>query len=245
MERKKYYELTVMTYIRKNIEYNKHFEIVGNMNNHAMIKDNMLNDRHGKDGYKGYSITGIYPINKDGIYKKGDIGSYKIITYDKDIKDAFERVLMSEQNEYLVVTDTFVKERLEGNIDEIHTYTPCVVTLNESERIASNKKNWIANDYSEDSLIQKIENNLIKKYKQFFNEDLQQGMIQEITIRNKLPKIINYKNTKLLGNQINIKVNKDENSQKLANLAVVLGLGEKTSCLGMGNCRGIYSKVVR
>jgi CRISPR-associated endoribonuclease Cas6 len=86
-----------------------------------------------------------------------------------------------------------------------------------------------------------LHSNLCKKYKSFFNEEIddKQNFIQLIEIKNALPQNItiskNGKKIRFFGNKLKIIPNEDEASQKLAFTAFGCGLGEKNS-YGGGFC---------
>jgi CRISPR-associated endoribonuclease Cas6 len=84
-----------------------------------------------------------------------------------------------------------------------------------------------------------LQENLLKKYEEFFGEKLEanQNFIQLLEVKNHKPQSIYFTTTKnelqkkvrLIGNKFRIVPNEDEISQKLAFLSLGVGLGEKSS----------------
>ncbi len=87
---------------------------------------------------------------------------------------------------------------------------------------------------------QRLEDNLEKKYKSFFNEDIdvKDKFINSIEFKNRKPMHYNYKNgIKLLANKVSVQIEDNEEAQKVAFLAKATGLGEKNSSIGAGFCK--------
>ena len=84
-----------------------------------------------------------------------------------------------------------------------------------------------------------LQDNLLKKYEEFFGGKLNptQNFIQLLEVKNQKPQSIYFTTTKndmqkkvrLMGNKFRIIPNEDEISQKLAFLSLGVGLGEKIS----------------
>jgi len=107
----------------------------------------------------------------------------------------------------------------------------------------ANGRFWMKED--EIMLLQnQLQQNLLNKYKSFYGEELQpqQNFIQLLELKNNRAQTIkltnkNGKSYRLFGNKFRIIPNEDEVSQKLAFLALAVGLGEKSS-YGGGFCVG-------
>ena len=89
-------------------------------------------------------------------------------------------------------------------------------------------------------LQKQLQDNLLKKYENFYNEKLKptQNFIQLLEIKNQKPQSIYFMKkindgksirVRLFGNKFKIVPNEDETSQKLAFVALSCGLGEKQS----------------
>ena len=95
-------------------------------------------------------------------------------------------------------------------------------------------------------LQEQLQDNLEKKYQDFYGEEIKssQNFVQLLELKNTKPQSIFFiKNSKdikmqkvrLFGNKFRIILNEDEVSQKLAFIALACGLGEKQS-YGAGLC---------
>ncbi len=74
----------------------------------------------------------------------------------------------------------FLKRYKANYIRELYTQTPLIITVDD--------KPWLQNDGDLDLFKQRLEDNLEKKYKSFFNED--------IDVKDKFIKSIEFKNRK-------------------------------------------------
>src|SRR5699024_10866083 len=81
-------------------------------------------------------------------------------------------------------------------INELYTVTPAVLTIN--------NRFWVKGD-SIKLLERRIQENLIKKYKDYYGRSLNvnDSFIQGIEIKNRKPIGYKYKNIRLMGNKFN------------------------------------------
>ena len=124
-------------------------------------------------------------------------------------------------------------------ISELYSATPVIMSL-KKEDISSHQLFWTLDKSGDINELQnQLQDNLLKKYEEFFGEKLEvnQNFIQLLEVKNHKPQSIYFTTTKneiqkkvrLLGNKFKIVPNEDENSQKLAFLTLGVGLGEKSS----------------
>ena len=233
----KYFELRCTAYIKKDISYEKSFNILSKYISFSMAQDDKLKELHiNKKGYKYYNFDNFYPIEKDKIYKKGN--NYQISLRSPNIYfiDTISQLLRENiNNEYFQIIITNKRTVSQFFISELYTLTPTIVTV-------GNNLFWTIDRDGDIAKLQKqLHDNLEKKYYDFYNEklDSDQNFIQLIEIKNRVPfsikSIKNQVSFRLFGNKFKIIPNEDEVSQKLAFMALSCGLGEKNS-FGGGFC---------
>lgn len=232
-----YGQLTINLYLLKNIKINDCNEELSKLINLSMEKDEYLGYIHKKKkGFKNYSWCTLYPIEKDYIYKSNDVYRFTIRSYDMKLIDAFEKSLLNTRNDKFVVLQIDKSIRGYKKVDELITITPSIITIrDENNKLTSWNKDNSENVLQELSI--NVFNNLCKKYKENFKEDIilkKEDVIEDINILSNHGLVINYKNIKMLGYKIKVKFKENEIAQKLANAAIVLGLLEKNSTLGCG-----------
>jgi CRISPR-associated endoribonuclease Cas6 len=194
-----------------------------------MHLDAELAEKHNQKGYKFYTFNNLYPTEEDKLYKAGRIYVFRIRSLERDFIVKMKQLLPEVKNSSFRVLASEVKIFNQRHISELYTITPAVATIN--------NRNWVAGD---DFLLlqERIQMNLEKKYKAFFQEKLQptQSLIQHIEMVNQKPMKIKYKNTSLIGNKFKIHINEDQVSQSLAFVALATGILEKNSSCGCGFC---------
>ena len=225
-----YFELTITSYLLKNAAFNDVNEKIAQLINSAMLADRELTIKHEENKYKNYVFDSLYPREKDKIYKAGKIYVFRIRSLEEyfitNIKEAFSKTT----TDYFKVISGEIKRYEQRPIKELYTVTPALATIGKNIY-------WVPGDDIK-LLVERMNVNLFKKYKNFFAESLseEQLFFEKIKILNKKPLVYKYKNTHLFGNKFKIAINDDEISQKLAFLTLGVGLLEKNSTVGMGFC---------
>jgi len=236
-----YYELECKVYLKRDIEINKSFNIINKFISFSLARGG-YEEFHNKNIYKMYVFNSLYPFTINEPYKKGKIYSFKLRTIDFELAKAFQKNLpQNTNNPDFMFLESPVIEFKQKFITELKTITPTIITT-------QNREFWsLFRDGDILTLQKQLHNNLEKKYKQYFNEEIKpiQNFIQHIEVLNKKQQSIeitkNQKPFKLWGNKFKIIPNDDEISQKLATLAMAVGLGEKNA-YGAGFC---MAKIVK
>lgn len=224
-----YYEIICTIYLLKNIYFDEANEKIGRFINSSMLLDDELAKTHGKKGYKYYVYDSPYPREKDKTYKKGRVYVFKVRSIDKELLSKIRRTLTKTRCEDFQVISIELKSYKQFFVNELYTVTPAVLTVD--------NRFWIKGD-SIKLLERRIQDNLIKKYQDYYGKTIEteESFIQGIKLRNHKPIGLKYKNIRLMGNKMSILVKEDELSQKLAFMALGTGLLEKNSSNGMGFC---------
>ncbi|WP_027400511.1 CRISPR-associated endoribonuclease Cas6 [Anaerovorax odorimutans] len=225
----KFIELVVTVILKKDIYFADSGYVIGKNINKLMLLDKDLRELHVKKQYKNYVFNSFYPLEKDKLYKKGKAYVFKIRGLDDEfMKKVHKYLKVLDSDDFDVISAAF-EEIEQGNIRELYTLTPVIITIDD--------RPWLQNNDLH-LFIDRLESNLEKKYKSFFNEsiDIKGKLIENIRFKNKVPMSFNYKNVKLLGNKISIDVKENIEAQKTAFLALAVGIGEKNSAVGAGFC---------
>ncbi len=236
----KYFELKCVAYIKKDIDFKYCFDILSKFINFSMLSDEELKKHHEKKGFKNYTFGGFFPIEKDKIYKKGKTYSFTIRSLNEEFINKIDTLLRQNINSFnLQIVETSRKTIKQFFINELYSVTPVIVSIPKEND--EKQRFWSIND--DIFLLQKqLQDNLLKKYKSFYAEELEttQNFIQLFEIKNRVPQSIYFTKSfngkdqtiRLFGNKFRFIVNEDEVSQKLAFVALACGLGEKQSYSG-------------
>lgn len=227
----KYFELTLTVLLKRNIYFTDSSYIISNNINRIMLLDKDLKELHPKKQYKNYVFNNFYPLEKDKIYKKDSLYIFKIRSLDSEFCEKMYELSSSLDSDDFKVISADIKDINKKRIKEIYTLTPLIITVD--------SKPWLQND-DLNLFKERLEANLEKKYKDFYNEDISSKgkFINNLTFKNRLPMYYNYKNIRLLANKVSISIHDNEEAQKLAFLALAVGIGEKNSSVGAGFCEG-------
>lgn len=234
----KYFELICTVFIKVDIEFINSFDVISKFINFSMLKNDKLKDLHQQKGYKYYSFGGFYPLEKDKLYKKGRVYKFTLRSLDERFIDSLSTLLKENiNNHFLQIVETNKKIVKQFFITELYSVTPVIVSLPRQK--GEKQMFWSIKD--DIFILQKqLQNNLLKKYKSFYEKDLEptQNFIQLFEIKNQKPQSIYFtkkindkkeQKVRLFGNKFKIIVNEDEISQKLAFTALACGLGERQS----------------
>ncbi|MEA3314409.1 MAG: CRISPR-associated endoribonuclease Cas6 [Campylobacterota bacterium] len=241
-----YFELRISFYLKKDIDFIDNFEILSKYISFTICDISNNKDFHTSNKFKHYSFGGFYPVEKDKVYKKGKIYTVSVRGLDEKFITTLSNDLRKNiNNSYIQAINIGIKKYKQKFITELYSLTPVIVSVSQGQ-----KNKPIYWTMQKDGDILKLQNqlqqNLLNKYKAFYNEELKptQNFIQLLEIKNKTPQNIqltnkNNKSYRLFGNKLSIIPDEDEISQKLAFIAMSCGLGEKNSfgggfCLGRG-----------
>ena len=238
----KYFELRCKAYCKNDTPFGDSFEALSKLISFSMSRGGLA-ELHDRSGYKHFVFGGLLPIETDKIYKKGSVYTFCIRTFDEAFADKLTTALKqnTEHGTFLVVEAD--KKRVgQFFVGELYTATPTIVSV-------SAGRYWTFEEDGDILRLQKqLHDNLEKKYKSFFGEEIAldsaaQNFIQLLELKNRKPQTIKVKKEggfiRFFGNKLRIVPNEDELSQKLAFTALACGLGEKNSygggfCLGEG-----------
>lgn len=234
-----YFELTCKSYLKRDIAFEESFEVISKYISFCMVHNGFEKFHKGK-GYKHYTFGSFLPLEKEKIYKEGETYTFTFRSLNEQLVDALSKALRENiNNPNMLVLQTTKKTISQSFISELYSATPVVTTL-------ENGRYWSIKESGDIVLLQKqLHDNLEKKYQIFFEKPLhvKDNFIQLIEIKNKVPQsILTHKDKQAIrffGNKFRIVPNEDEESQKLAFVALACGIGEKNSygggfCLGKG-----------
>ena len=188
----------------------------------AFCKNEELLKFHKDNKFKFYCFDGLYPIEKDKIYKKNNIYTLTLRTIDKKIAEFFYRKLVNEFNSDFKGLTSEIKIIPKKHIDKVYSVTPVVVKT---------EHGYWKHQLSMDDFEKRLKENLIKKYNTFMKTKINENfeLYNTIEFNNKKPIAIPYKNIKLLGDKITLKAADNETAQNLLYMAIGVGLYENNS----------------
>ncbi|GGL59343.1 CRISPR-associated endoribonuclease Cas6 [Sporolactobacillus putidus] len=222
------YELKVIVLLKRDVHYQQAQEEVGRLLSFSMLRDKELKAFHKEKGYKFYVFNNLFPTEENGIYQKGKLYFFRLRAVHHRLIEKIKECLSNLANDVFQVIASEIHSFHPRFINMLYTVTPTIVTIDNGPF------------FPDDDLLllkQRLEENAQKKYMELFAEDPNRAdFIERIELINRTPTITRYKNMSFLGNKLRVFVRPDEISQKLADVVVFSGLGEKSSSIGAGFC---------
>ena len=222
-----YYNIKVAVLLKNDTQALENYEKISKLISASMLKDQTLKQLHEENKYKNYVFCNLYPIEKDGVYKAGNIYTFQIRTIDFKLGLKIKQVLNNFQNEEFKVIVSDLESSTQRKINTLATLTPAIITSDKGDYLINNDMNLVK---------ERILANAQKKYNQLYNEKIDMDFIKSIKQTNNKPIKIPYKNINILGYKFEIEVKDDPISQNLAYLILSVGLLEKNA-EGFGFCK--------
>ena len=224
----KFYELKIDLDLKAPIHFQKSPEAISKMIATALINSGY--EEHYKNKPKNYVFSNLGRANKNGYFEKEGVVYFRTFK-EEVIKKLVNSIFNYEDNIFKTKSLKF-KEVQYKKITSLMSINPVFVVMKKNDKF------WTFQESGGDLgiLINAIEDNLIRKYKDIFKEKikLKNGFIEYFEIKNNKPQTFFYKGSKFFGNKLYIKPKEDEESQKLAFVAIGAGLGHKNSSVGGG-----------
>lgn len=227
MKKIRVFEIRVKIYIVKDIPLP---EILGKEAEYidsALAQNEKWLEYHKKNQYKNYCFSGLFPIEKDGIYKRDNIYTITVRTVDSELAQYFSKVLRNHYTDSIKGLTSENRILPKKMLSEIYSLTPVI----------QKSEGYWRNRISLEKYEQRLFENAVKKYNQYtgqkINEDFQ--LYTNIAFLNKKPIANEYKGIRLLGDKVNLKIADNEQAQELAYFLLGTGLYEMNS-RGMGYC---------
>lgn len=220
------FNLKITLKLKQNIKEIEAYEKISNLIAYAMLKDKTLKEVHEKNTYKNYVFCNLYPIQKDGLYKKDNMYFFDLrgTEFIKIMK--LKQVMCDLENEDFKVLQIQLQTHEQKIIHKLITLTPTIITTPKGDFDIKEDMDFVKN---------RLLANLQKKYKNIYHTEVDIDFVKSIKKTNRNPIKIPYKNINMLGNKFEIEVKDDPMSQNLAYLAVSIGILEKNA-LGFGFC---------
>lgn len=222
------YEIKLKVFLLNTIMLNEIQTIIADFIDTALANDESLLKMHNENKFKGYCFSGLYPIEKDKIYKKDSIYTITLRTINRNIAEFFSTKLVNEYNKTVKGLTSEIRIIPKKHIDKIYSLTPVILKNNEG---------YWKNAISLGDFERRLKENIIKKYNFLFNTKLEEDFqfYTTITFKNSRPIVNEYKRIKLLGDKISLNIEDNENAQKLAYLSLGTGILEMNA-RGYGFC---------
>lgn len=174
---------------------------------------------HNKNDFKNYCFNSFYPIEKDGVYKEGNIYTITIRTIDKSLMTYFSKNLPFAYTTRIRGLKTQLKVLPKKKIRKIYSITPVII---------KNDQGYWRGIMEKEEYMKRIKENLIKKYNGFLKTEINEEfeVFKSFEFKNNKPISNNYKGKNLLGDKISIEIEDNVQAQDIIYMSLGTGVGE-------------------
>lgn len=215
-------EIEVKVYLIENINAEQQNTYISKLIDSTLALSEDYLDLHNENKFKNYCFGGLYPTEKDGIYKEDKIYSFRIRAIDADLASHIRKNINSMSTRRIKVLKNDIKIIPQKHIEKLFSVQPVLIKC---------ENGYWKNSMSFDEYIARIKVNLIKKYNEYTNEKIREDFqfYTSFEMKNSKPIKIPYKDIILLGDKCDILIADDECSQRIAYIALGTGIGENVS----------------
>ena len=133
-----YYNIKVTVLLKNDTQTFENYEKISKLISASMLKDQNLKQLHEENKYKNYVFCNLYPIEKDGVYKAGNIYTFQIRTIDFKLGLKIKQVLSNFQNEDFKVIVSDMESSTQRKINALATLTPAIITSDKGDYLINN-----------------------------------------------------------------------------------------------------------
>lgn len=213
----KIYEMRLKVYLLKNIANENSAEEISKLIDKSLLMNEAMKTMHESKGYSTYISNHFFPLEKNGIYREGNIYTIIIRTISEEFKKNCEKYLKNCYTDSLKALAVDEKVFRKGMIEKVYSINPAILKT---------ESGYWRNELTLKDFERLLKENLYKKYKYFFKEDIDESieLYTHLQFDNKKPIAMNYKGKKLLGDKVTIQVASNEVAQKLFFMALGIGI---------------------
>ena len=218
------FQITLDIFLLENVRSEEATGVICKYLDRLLCENEEFISFHEERRYKNYCFNSFFPISPDKVYHKDRRYKLQLRTVDMNLAEHFSNLATEIPDRVIKVVGTEVKLLPKKNTDKLYCVTPCIMKTENGY--------WQGNMTTQEFALA-IQTNLVKKYKHFTGQDIDENfeLIRELHFVNRKPISCKYKNVNLLGDKVDIMISEDAMSQELAYFALGTGILE-------GNSRG-------
>ncbi|WP_177214470.1 CRISPR-associated endoribonuclease Cas6 [Anaeromicropila populeti] len=202
----------------------KTMEVLCKFLDNVLCQKEELIGLHNAKKYKNYCFNSLYPTSSDKVYHKNKRYQLQIRTTDRELAQHFANQAVRVKDRIIKVIETSVQMLPKRTIYKLYSISPCMLKTDYG---------YWRSYLPEANFLEAVKSNLIKKYKDFTGQlvDEDFSFFERIEFINRKPILCAYKNVSLLGDKLDLYISEHPMAQELAYFALGVGILE-------GNARG-------
>ena len=224
----KFYELKIGIDLKAPIHFQKSPEAISKMIATTLINNGY--NEHYKNKPKNYVFSNLGKANKNGYFEKYGIVYFR--TFKEDIAQKLATSIIFYEDNIFKTKSLEFNEIKYKKINALMSINPVFIVMKKNDKFWT----FIESEGDLTILMNALQDNLIRKYDDIFKEKIvpKLGFMEYFEIKNNKPQTFFYKGKKFFGNKLYIRPRDDEESQRLAFMAIGAGIGHKNSSVGGG-----------
>jgi len=195
----KIFELKCITWLKQDVSFEDSFDSISKFINYSICQKDEYRQKHNENVFNNYCFGSFFPIEKDKLYKKGNTYYFTLRTIDEKFAKELVNLLRANiNNPFLQIVQVERRDIKQFFINELYSVTPVVMSL-KKENENSHQLFWTLEKSGDIIELQnQLQDNLLKKYEEFFGGKLNptQNFIQLLEVKNHKPQSIYFTTTK-------------------------------------------------
>lgn len=219
VKKMKVYELKIRTFLLEDIDSSDSLGFISKAIISYLSENEKFLDMHKAKNYKSYCHDNLYPIKK--FYKKNMVYQYRIRSVDVDFVNYILHGFSDYKDKVFKNLTVDVRIIPKSPISKLFTLNPIII---------KNDFGYWKDNSTLEEFEKRFTDNLIKKYKFFIDEKIEEGKFYtSLKFLNEGPITFKFKNIKLLGDKLELEINMDKRSQDLAYFALAVTFSENSA----------------
>lgn len=217
------YEITTKIFLLEELTAKRANTSIPYFVDSILIKDTIYKEFHGENKLKGYTTDLLYPMEKDGVYKKHKIYAFRIRTLDQKLADYLLKNLSNHSTKEMKGLVSEIRMIRKGLFEKLYTITPVIVKTQEH---CYWKECLSLEEYEE-----QLKKNLWKKYRNFTGKEPNENLPiwDSLVFKNQGVIPFPYKNIILPGDKLELFISNNQQAQDVAYMMLATGLGDLNS----------------
>ena len=217
------YEITTKVFLLEDLTVKRASTSIPYFVDSILVQDTIYKDFHGENKLKGYTTDLLYPMEKNGIYKKHEVYAFRIRTLDQKLAQYLLKNLSNHSIREMKGLVAEVHTIKKGLFEKLYTITPVIVKTQEH-------RYW-KECLSLEEYEAQLKKNLWKKYRYFTGKEPDESLSiwDSLVLKNQGVIPFPYKNITLPGDKLEIFISNNKQAQEVAYMILATGLGDLNS----------------
>lgn len=217
------YEISVKVFLLEELHAKRASTSIPYFVDSILIQDAVYQDFHMENKLKGYTTDLLYPMEKDGVYKRHKVYTFRLRTLDKKLAQYLLNRVSNHTIKEMKGLVSEIRVIKKGLFEKLYTITPVIVKTQEH---CYWKECLSLEEYEE-----QLKKNLWKKYRYFTGKEPDESLQiwDSLVFKNQGVIPFPYKNITLPGDKLELYISSNAQAQEIAYMMLATGMGDLNS----------------